>query len=117
MFTTLYFSFFIFFLIIGFFIGKKYQEYFYSPLNSTTKIQKDDFLNNISNSLKKIPIDLSSQYDILSRVEEPFTYIGLKENKIDLIIAKQDENLNDIEDQITNIVNNNNIFLRVIVLE
>ncbi|GEM_PF-5406893 len=101
MFTTIYLLLFIIFFSLGVFIGKKFTITF----NPKIPIPVNE----------KVTIDLSSQYDTLIEMKPPLSFFGVTEDKIDIILLKDNSTLTTFEEQIKKLLQNNQVYLRVMV--
>lgn len=120
MFILIYTIFFFIFIILGFLMGKKYEEYFFYNSRSNNKedntsqeVIKYQLPNHLFDDL-----DLSKQYDTIIKAYDNISGIGIQsQEKIDIIICKKNLELTEWEKDLENLINKNKVYFKIFLLE
>lgn len=124
MFLIIYAFLFFIFVLLGFFIGRKYQQYSaYEVVPPPIEDVSPTPLPPPPLSIQFPPhvldtIDFTHQYDKIVKVYNSIQGIGIKNNeKIDIIICKKEAHLSPEEQHIEQLINNNQIYFKILLIE
>ncbi|MEI6222466.1 MAG: hypothetical protein WCP97_06905 [bacterium] len=121
MFLYLYTLFFLVFFSLGFIIGKKYQEFFFASSSSSQPEKNNEEINFTNTEILQFPphpfdtLKFSNQYATIVKAYDVIDGIGITTDRLDIILCKENTELTPEEKQIESIINNNQVYCKIII--